>query len=136
MGTWAVDAFGNDGAVDWTYGLDDVHDLSLVEEAIDTVLAAGEEGPDAPDGADALVAIEVIARLQGNWGERSTYSETVDDWVESTKLVPPPALIAKARAALDRILADNSELRELWEESDSYDDWLASVKELEGRVHG
>lgn len=136
MGTWAVDAFGNDGAVDWTYGLDDVHDLSLVEEAIDTVLAAGEEGPDAPDGADALVAIEVIARLQGNWGERSTYSETVDEWVESTKLVPPAALIAKARAALDRILADNSELRELWEDSDSYDDWLASVRELEGRVHG
>jgi hypothetical protein len=34
MGAWGELAFDNDSANDWAYGLDEVHDLSLVESAL------------------------------------------------------------------------------------------------------
>jgi hypothetical protein len=45
-----------------------------------------------------------------------------------------PALIARARDALARILAPNSELRELWEEAEEFPDWQATVVELLGQL--
>jgi hypothetical protein len=135
MGAWSVDAFGNDDACDWAYGLEEVKDLSLVEHALDVVLSSGDEYLEAPPASEALAAIEVIARLQGNWGERNSYSEIVDKWVEKTKIQPPLSLIQKALRVIERILADNSELKELWQDSDEYELWLASVQELKGRVH-
>ena len=43
MGTWFVDSFGNDNACDWADGLEEVNDLSLVEDTINAVLALGNE---------------------------------------------------------------------------------------------
>src|SRR5687767_1933227 len=134
MGAWAVDAFGNDDACDWAYGLEEVEDLSLVEAALDAVTSSAGEYLDAGTASEALAAIEVIARLQGHWGERSAYSENVDDWVEKTGLEPSDELAQKAHQAIDRILADESELKELWQDGDDYDAWVASVEELRGRV--
>jgi hypothetical protein len=87
MGTWLVDSFGNDDACDWADGLEEVSDLSLVEDAINAVLAFGNEYVEAPEATAAIAAIEVIARLQGNWGERSAYSLNTDMWVEEHKLL-------------------------------------------------
>jgi hypothetical protein len=134
MGTWAVDAFGNDDAVDWTYELENFNDLSFVESTLDQVIMTGSDYLEAFDAAQALAAIEVIARLQGNWGERNSYTETVDKWVEKVKLEPGPELAQKAHLAIERILAPQSEAAELWQESDEYDAWHASVQELKSRV--
>lgn len=134
MGTWAVDAFGNDTACDWVYGLDEAEDLAPVEAALEAIIANGNEYLDASLAEEALVAIEVIARLQGNWGERSAYSEGVDDWVEKVKLVPSDELAQKALQVLDRIVAEDSEMKELWEDSDEYDAWVAAIEELRERI--
>lgn len=135
MGAWAIDAMGNDDACDWAYGLDECSDLSLVEETLDKVLSDESEYLESPDACEALAAIEVIARLQGNWGAKNAYSESMDAWVQKTKLVPSKALAEKAHQVIARILADNSELKELWQDSEEFDAWEASVKELAGRVH-
>lgn len=135
MGTWAVDSFGNDDAADWAFGLKNAKDLSLVEATLDKAIAAAGEYLEAPDAAEALAAIEVIARLQGNWGERSPYSEPADLWVETNKLVPPSDVVSRAHRVLDLILGENSELNELWQESDEHSDWAASVVDLKSRVH-
>lgn len=135
MGAWATDAMGNDDACDWVYGLDECSDLSLVEKTLDKALSDGAEYLESPDACEALAAIEVIARLQGHWGDRNAYSESMDAWVEKTKLVPSKALAEKAHKVIERILADDSELKELWQESEEFDAWKASVKNLEGRVH-
>ena len=100
MGAWAIDALSNDDASDWAYGLDECDDLSLVEETLHKVLAEGVEYLESPDACEALAAIEVIARLQGNWGEKNAYSESIDAWVEKTKLVPSKALAEKAHKSL------------------------------------
>ena len=135
MGTWAVDSFGNDDACDWTYELEKVNDLSPVEEALNAVLNSGEEGVEASEATEAIAAIEVIARLQGNWGKRSAYSESLDNWVEANKIQPSTALAQKAHLAIDLILAENSELKELWQDSEEYTDWLAAVTELKNRIN-
>lgn len=134
MGTWAVDAFGNDYALDWAEDLQETKNLEAVENTLDNVLDNGGAYLEAPFAAEALVAIEVIARLQGHWGLRNEESEAVDAWVEQRPQKARPDLAAKAHQVIERILAEQSELRELWADSEHYADWTASVAELKGRV--
>lgn len=134
MGTWSVDAFGNDDAADWAFELEESEDLAPIEQAIATVLEAGDEYIEAPDAAVALAAIEALARLMGKPGERTAYTENVDKWVASADVEPSADLVDQALAAIARILGDNSELRELWEESEDFDAWIASVSELRDRL--
>lgn len=88
----------------------------------------------APEAAEAIAAAEAVARLQGHFGLRDSYSETLDAWVRKRRLQPSPALAGKAQRALDRILGEASELRELWDDSDEGEAWTAAVKELRSRI--
>jgi hypothetical protein len=133
MGAWGSGAFENDTACDWKYELEEHHDLSVVEEAIDRVLAAGDGSLDADDACCGLAACEVLARLKGHWGVRDSYTESMDTWVEEHPMVPPAALVAGALAAIDRISGPSSELAELWEDDD---DWRNAVADLRARVAG
>ncbi len=135
MGTWDMSSYGNDTACDWAYGLEDVNDLSYVESTLDAVLAVGPSGyVDADAGARAVAAAEVIARLKGNWGDENSYTVTTDTWVRSHRIVPPAALVAKAVAALTRIVSAPSELLELWEEGEDGGGWVDAVAELKQRA--
>ncbi|MGP0064958.1 MAG: DUF4259 domain-containing protein [Isosphaeraceae bacterium] len=133
MGAWGVLAFDNDTANDWAYGLDGVDDLGLVESAFDEVAEVGGDYLDSDLACNALAACEVLARLRGRPGYTNAFTEKVDDWVAAHRLVPSAELLARASAAIDRILGDDSELRELWEEVDG-DAWRASVEDLRHRL--
>ena len=134
MGSWDVGSFDNDTAVDWSYGLEEADDLRYVEAALDRVVVHGsKEDLPAEAGECAIAAAEVVARLGRKGGEESAYSETADAWVRAHPIVPPPALLTKAIAALDRVTAPPSELRELWRESD-LDGWLDAVAQLKRRL--
>jgi hypothetical protein len=136
MGTWATDAFGNDYAQDWAQDLAETSNLDAVEDTLNTALDASGGELEAPFAAEALVAIEVLARLQGKGGVRSEDSAAVDEWVDARKPKAKPRadLVDKAGRALDRILSEQSELRELWEDSDHYEEWRASVEDLRARL--
>lgn len=135
MGAWSAQSFGNDDAADFAGELAEAEDLSMVEEALDEVLGMGAGYLEAPEASRAIAAAEVIARLQGHWGERDPFSEPVDQWVESVKLEPSAALVAKVHRVLERILTKPSELLELWEEGkDGPEVFLAAVEELRSRV--
>ena len=129
MGAWGILAFDNDDANDWAYDLEEVDDLSLIESTFDAVEEA-DGYLESPEACNALAACEVLARLNGNAGYKNSYTEKVDNWVAAHPIRPPAAIIARANAAIDRILGDNSELRELWNDSDHNAEWLASVAEL------
>ncbi len=133
MGAWGDRAFDNDAANDWAYGLEVVDDLSLVEAAFGEVEAVGADYLDSDVACDALGACEVLARLLGNPGYTNAYTEKVDQWVAAHNLTPSPALLERASAVIDRILADNSELRDLWEDTGD-DAWHKSVDELRARM--
>jgi len=135
MGTWAVDAFGNDFAQDWAEDLHETSNLDAVEDTLNTVLDSGAE-LEAPFAAEALAAIEVLARLQGKGGPQTEDSAAIDEWVEARKAKAKPRadLTEKALRAIERITAPDSELRQLWEESEHYADWCASVEDLRTRL--
>ncbi|MYN45581.1 DUF4259 domain-containing protein [Pseudoduganella sp. FT93W] len=136
MGTWAVDAFGNDYAQDWAEDLAQVSNLDAVENTLDVALQSDAAGLEAPYAIEALVAIEVLARLQGKGGEQTEDSAAVDAWVAARKPKAKPRadLAQKALQVLDKVVAPDSELRALWEDSEYYAEWSASVAGLRARL--
>lgn len=136
MGAWSHEPFGNDTACDWAYGLEEAKDLSCIEEALDRVIDSGDEYLDADAASEAVAAIEVIAKLLGRGTQSDTYTEEVDRWVSASTDKPNPALRNKARQAIQRILGEDSELRELWDESASAAEWKASLEQLRAALAG
>ncbi|OFJ49449.1 hypothetical protein BA896_011750 [Janthinobacterium lividum] len=136
MGTWALDAFGNDYAMDWAQDLHEYKTLELLDTTLDNVIDSQEAELEAPFAAEALAALEVMARLLGKPGEDDPATAEVDEWVAACKKKVTPPLLEKARLAFDKIVAESSELRQLWQESEHFADWQADVAHLRGRVLG
>ncbi|KIM07754.1 MAG: hypothetical protein KU38_10475 [Sulfurovum sp. FS08-3] len=130
MGAWGTGNFDNDTALDWVYDLEEYEDTTLIEQ---TLNAIDEEDIDASSAEEALIAIEVIARLLGNFKD-DAYSEDVDKWVKANPLEVSDELLEKAKKTIVLILGENSELRELWEETNDYQSWIDVIKELDGRL--
>jgi len=141
MGTWAVDAFGNDFALDWAQDLQESKDLFFIEDTLNNVLSPDSaDYLEAPFAAEGLAAIEVLARLygrRGTAGEEDENTEGVDAWVEEVSKKTSKRrtdLIEKSQRAIEHILSERSELRELWQDSEHYEAWRASVEELKQRI--
>ena len=131
MGAWSHEPFGNDDANDWAYDLEGKTDLSLISEALDRVLEA--DYVEAPEGSEGVAAVEVLAKLLGKGTQIDSYTEEIDEWVGTISIVPDATVLEKARGALAKILSEDSELRELWEESGS-EEWVESIRKLQGIV--
>lgn len=134
MGAWDTDPFGNDTAGDWVFGLDDLDDLSLIESTIQKLHDVGSEYLDASDAEEAIAAADTLSRLKGHFYVRNAYTESLDKWVETHKIIPPQKLVDSAIKAIDRILTAPSELLELWEESDDLPQWKTHLEELKKRL--
>ena len=134
MGAWSHEPFGNDTACDWAYGLDEQRDFSLVAKAIEAVLDNGSDYLDSDLASEAIAAAEILAKALGRGTQNDSYTEDVDAWVKSIAERPSQDLLSKANVALARIAGSDSELRELWEESDDFDSWESSVKALQSAV--
>ena len=61
------------------------------------------------------------------------YTEKVDCWVAAHPMKPEPALLTRARDAIHRVLREESELRQLWQEADG-DSWRKTVEDLLQRL--
>lgn len=133
MGTWGIATFENDDAMDWLNELQEAEDVSLLASSL--IAEEAEEYLEAPDGVRILCAAEVIAAAVS--GASDGLPEEVLSWLEdrgNSELLP---LAPQARAGVDRVLADRSELAELWEENpESYPVWRSSVERLRQRLGG
>ncbi|MDC8758784.1 DUF4259 domain-containing protein [Janthinobacterium fluminis] len=133
MGTWSVDTYGNDYALDWAQDLQETSNLEPIESTLDYALGDGEL--EAPLGAEALAAVDVLARLQGNAdGATGAHMQDIERWVAQRKQQVSPALAGKALRAVERILGEQSELCRLWRDSAHYEEWRAAVLALKARV--
>ncbi|RUS49104.1 DUF4259 domain-containing protein [Cohnella sp. AR92] len=130
MGAWGHGNFDNDTVLDWLADLEETEDLSLIEEAIELALD-GDSELDADTASIAIGAAEVLAALQNKPGA-DYEDEELEEWIAKHK-GEGRHLLASARKALERI-AEESELKELWEESEHFEEWLGAVKELAGRI--
>ena len=130
MGAWGVGTFENDDAGDWVYQLESAADLKLVRRTL--AAAADPDGYlEAPACAEALAAAEVVAALAGR--PAPDLPEEVRGWAKDHALRAPPDLLDLSVRALDQVAAD-SELRELWDDSDEGPAWIDRVQELRSRL--
>ena len=135
MGAWSHESFGNDDACDWGHELAETNDLSVIESALDSVLAIGDDYLDLSEASNGIAAAEVIAQLQGNRSDAESASyEPVDEWVARVKLTPPQPLARKAHQVLDRVLQEPSEALELWQEGKEGNRWVEAVRNLKTRI--
>ena len=133
MGAWGTDTFENDAACDWALELEG-SGLEHVVATLAAVRASGGDWLEAELGSEGLAACDVIARLCGKFGQKDAYTVELDAWVKSQEKRPPPELVAKAVAVLDRIAGERSELAELWADSDEHGEWRARVAALRARL--
>jgi hypothetical protein len=131
VGAWGTGSFENDDAADWFAGLGTItpDDLTKI-----LVQAADEPGYlEAPAAYTAVAAGEVAAALNGSAAEGAPAA--IADWVKKYPQALTPELRAVAIRALERVRR-NSELKDLWLEADGLNEWIAAIRELQGRLGG
>lgn len=130
MGAWGTHNFANDDAMDWLAELED-NGLAATSSAFAAVDEAADDYLDASIAACALAAAEVIAALHGR--PSPTLPEEIITWVAANPGDPGKALLASARRTID-VVGKQSELRDLWEETDEFETWRAELSDLKGRL--
>ncbi|WEK56072.1 MAG: DUF4259 domain-containing protein [Candidatus Cohnella colombiensis] len=129
MGAWGYGNLENDTVLDWIEELFETDNMSLITESIECVLE--DDDIDADTASIAIGAIEVLAALHGSPGTEE-YEEELKEWIDQHK-GNGKRLLSKAQKALNRILLE-SELKDLWEESESFEEWVKTIKDLERRL--
>jgi hypothetical protein len=139
MGTWGAGSFANDIAADWAGDLVEDGTPETVREAL-TSAADSPAGDylDADEGAEAIAAAEVVAAAAGRPCESDAYSEEAIAWAGRPAELRDEAFVTLALRALDRVAADDSELRDVWFEDgdESGREWTAAVDDLRARLRG
>ena len=131
MGAWGINTFDNDDASDWVYELEETGDASFVVETLETVAQYEDDYAEASACARALAAAEVVAALM-NAGSSSLPNE-VKQWVDQHRAIRGQEYAQTALRAVERVKT-NSELKELWDESDSAAEWYDTLQDLEKRL--
>lgn len=133
MGAWSYGVFDDDTAYDALIDLKASSDIVAdIERYFDEVIQAEYVGYD--EAHYALVSAAVIDSVING----SLYRCDEDDyfeWTSSQKWFDFSPLKCKAVKAIDAILSDNSELRELWEENEElYEAWKEDKLSMQKRL--
>ncbi len=126
MGTWDLGPFDNDTAADWCATFDEADEVTRIEMIEEALTAAADETEylDSDYACEAIAAAAVVAsQLPGGPAIDSAYAP---DFITGGGTVDiPPHVPALALRALDRIVADDSEWRDLVDEADKLDEAVA-----------
>ena len=131
MGAWGINTFENDDAADWIGEFFDEPDKELLVEAFDAVNEIGDDYLKSPESSAALAAAEVIAALLGK--PSASLPDDTKECVGKLSFKPDEELLSAARKAVERVKTD-SELKELWDESDDAEQWQVTVEDLAARL--
>ncbi|WP_170885550.1 DUF4259 domain-containing protein [Bacillus alkalicellulosilyticus] len=109
------------------------HGIGFIEETLNAGL---DEELEAETASCILGAAEILSALQGSPGEeiknKTAYVEDLEKWLHLHK-GEGKELLPLAKKAVSRVKVD-SELQELWEETEDYSAWLLVVTDLENRL--
>ncbi|MCX5390384.1 DUF4259 domain-containing protein [Streptomyces sp. NBC_00094] len=133
MGTWDIGPFDSDTAADFSYRVDEApaeKRAEVLRAAFREVTTAGDDYLDLDLAVEAIASAALVA-AQCPGGEPVTTAYGPKQ--------PLPELPAELRPmaveALDRVLVPDSELLELWEESDG-EEWKAGIRKLRAVLAG
>ncbi|MEU8923013.1 DUF4259 domain-containing protein [Kitasatospora sp. NPDC048545] len=127
MGTWDIGHFDNDTAADFAGALDDAESAERKSILRSALLGAARAGEylDFDEGAESVAAAALVAaQCPGGAAVESAYGPGAE--------IPPPAVELRGLAveALDRVVAEESELAELWDETEEGPAWRRGVRAL------
>ncbi|MBU2872985.1 DUF4259 domain-containing protein [Marinobacter salexigens] len=132
MGAWGIGNFENDDAVDWTHDISGSKGVKVLLSPLKDVV--NETGYlESPYCCQALVSAEIINKALSK--DRSELPEEIQNWLERKKglfgklPVLEPVHASLAAQAVKKIMGD-SELKELWQETGEYDQWLSEQQRL------
>lgn len=133
MDAWSAGNFGNEDAVEWLKTVTNGGGESTIRQAIECIeLFPEDEFLDAVFCSQALAAAEFIAAARGN-PPGEDFPKEAEAWLKENSLQPDENLLQATRRAVDRIL-NNSELKELWQEGCSNDEWHLTIIDLRRRL--
>lgn len=133
MGSWGYTNFDNDTAQDFVADVEE-EGIDRIVSAIEVIKTIEEDAYlDSDLCAEALAAMEYIATAKDRMAE--DFPEDAEDWVKAHKaqLLIIRGIVAKCQQAIDRI-KNNSELKDLWEETEDFDNWNKVLDDLNTRI--
>jgi hypothetical protein len=128
MGAWGYGAFENDVALDWVTQFRDDPACADLRRAL--TAATGSSCPEFDECSQAVCAAEIVAALKSKPARR------LPDEVKSALQIirgRQSGLATVARKAIQRVLRD-SEMRELWRESQHFRAWQRRLRRLLARL--
>jgi hypothetical protein len=136
MGAWDVGPFDNDAAADFAGDLTDASPEDrpqLIHEAL-TTAADNTEYLDNADACAAIAAAAIVASQQPDGPEvDSVYGP--DFLTDGGSIDLPEDYVDLAVRAIARVLDEESEWRDLWEEADSLDEAIAALEPLRAALN-
>ncbi len=133
MGAWGCRNLENDDAGDWLVEFIESGDEASVRDVLKRVIDAPADADlESPDCCIALAAAEVVAASLER--ASSDYAEMYRE-ADDIPLIDPisPDMRELAIRAANRIAA-RSELRDLWAEVDSEEEWKRVIDDLRHRL--
>lgn len=133
MGAWDFAVFDDDTAYDV---LDDLKESSDIikdmEKYFDDVIEA--DYVEYEEGYYALVSAAVLDSVVNDTQYRCD-DEDYFGWIKSLKRIDLTSLQSKTIKAIDVIISDKSELKELWEENEElYSSWREDKRSIQKRL--
>jgi 7-cyano-7-deazaguanine synthase in queuosine biosynthesis len=128
MGAWGFGAFENDDAIDFMADLQDAGSWKGASAEIQQIAADVKDGEfiEAPDACVLLAAAALAAHQQGRPVAAWSGESSLDAYPTC-----PDKVINTIAAALPRaIRGPDSELRELWQDTDDYKDWIKECEAI------
>jgi hypothetical protein len=127
MGAWGTGPFDNDDAADFAATLDDLEPEDKPEAIREALTEAANETDylERDAGGAAVAAAALVAAQQPD-------GDQVDSVYGPKQTIPdlPEDLRPIAIQALTRVLADDSELNELWSDSPDGEAWFTMITQL------
>jgi Domain of unknown function (DUF4259) len=129
VGAWGIGIFEDDSALDFLTELTEAQDpLEIMNAAF--VSASGSKYLEYEPGHRVLVSAAALDALLNGTRYGSDLAE-LDDWVQRNQALNVASLKVPAVTAVRRVLAEGSELKELWVENEKdYPTWRAGVESL------
>jgi hypothetical protein len=136
MGTWDKGPFDNDDAADFSGDLDDATPADRPRLIREALLAAADNSDylENTEACQAIAAAAVVAARQPDGPELdSVYGPGF--LAEDETLDLPDDLVELSLRAIARILDEESEWRELWEEADELDEAITALEPIRAALH-
>lgn len=125
MAAWGTKTFEEDIANDW---LQELIDTSDPHEFILDSLVVDVEYLEAEQASAVLAASETLIALLDE--PRVGIPSELVDWVGNNECEDVSDLLEMAIGAVDKVLSDGSELKEIWSDSDAFDEWQHNVESM------